>query len=166
MRIWHKCQFLTWKYSIHHSITIAHSIKLELNFLFLFLKVKFDHFWRFYGHFSDVSLVYKITRIWQNNEIAIEPSKMLGWSSNKFCWITNFTSFHAVFVFRSSIPIFSSQNSIFHVQRLDFSVSPQATGEKSLKWPWNLQEWSDFTFKKRKRNFRSSLIEWAIEILG
>ena len=145
-------------------MTITHSIRLELNFLFLFLKEKFDHFWRFYDHFSDVSLVYKITRIWQNNEIAIEHSKMLGWSSNKFCWVTNFTSFHAIFVFRSSIPIFSCQNSIFHVQLLDFRVSPQATGEKSLKWPQNLQEWSDFTFKKRRIKYSSSLIEWAIVI--
>ena len=123
------------KYSIYPEITIAYSIGLKLNFLFLFLKVKSDHFSRFYGHFSDFSFVCRITRICQNDEIAIESSKMLRWSSNKFGWITNFTSFHAVFVFRSSITIFSSQNSIFHVQRLDFSVSPQATGEKSLKWP-------------------------------
>ena len=134
-QIWHKFQFLTWKYSIYHQITIAHSIRLELSFLFLFLKVKSDHFSRFYGHFSDFSLVCRITRICQNDEIAIESSKMLGWSSNKFGWITNFTSFHVVFVFRSSIPIFSCQNSIFHVQLLDVRVSPQATGEKSLKWP-------------------------------
>jgi hypothetical protein len=40
------------------------------------------------------------------------------------------------------------------------------TGEKSLKWPQNLQEWSDFTFKKRRIKYSSSLIEWAIEILG
>ena len=139
-------------------------IRLDLKFLFLFLKVKSDHFSRFYGHFSDFSLVCRITRTCQNDEIAIESSKMLGWSSNKFGWITNFTSFHAVFVFRSSIPIFSSQNSIFHVQRLDFSVSPQATGEKSLKWPWNLEKWSDFTLKKRKRRKKTSLIEWAIVI--
>ena len=125
--------FFDRKYSIYPRISIAYSIRLELSFLFLFWKVKSDHFSRFYGHFSDFSLVCRITRICQNNEIAIESSKMLGWSSNRFCWITNFTSFHAVFVFRSSIPIFSSQNSIFHVQRLDFNVSPQATGEKSLK---------------------------------
>ena len=101
-------------------ITIAHSIRLVFLRLFLFLKVKSDHFSRFYGHFSDFSLVCRITRICQNNEMAIESSKMLGWSSNKFCWITNCTSFHVVFVFRSSIPIFSSQNSSFHVQLLDF----------------------------------------------
>ena len=147
-------------------MTIPHSIRLELYFILLFLKVKSDHSWRFYGHFNDFSPVCRITRICQNDEIAIESSKMLGWSSNKFGWITNFTSFHAVFVFRSSIPIFSCQNSIFHVQLLDFRMSPQATGEKSLKWPWNLEKWSDFTFKKRKRRKKTSLIEWAIEILG
>ena len=46
--------------------------------LFLFLKVKSDHFSRFYGHFSDFSLVCRIMRTCQNNEIAIESSKMLG----------------------------------------------------------------------------------------
>ena len=38
-------------------ISLAHSIRLDLKFLFLFLKVKSDHFSRFYGHFSDFSPV-------------------------------------------------------------------------------------------------------------
>ena len=123
-----------------------------------------EHFWRFYGNFIVFAYSRNSADKRKITKMAIESSQMVGWSSHKFCWITNFTSFHAVFVFRSSIPIFSCQNSIFHVQLLDVRVSPQATGEKSLKWPWNLEKWSDFTFKKRKRRKKTSLIEWAIVI--
>ena len=45
------------KYSTYPYISIAHSIRLKLRFLFLFLKVKSDHFSRFYEHFSDFLLV-------------------------------------------------------------------------------------------------------------
>jgi len=33
------------------------------------------------------------------------------------------------------------------------------TSEKSLKLLWNLEKWSDFTVKKRKRQEKRSLIE-------
>jgi len=38
---------------IYSYITIAHSIKLKLEVIFRFLKVKSYHFLRFYGCFSD-----------------------------------------------------------------------------------------------------------------
>ena len=44
---------MTAKYSIYPRISIAHSTRLELKFLFLFLKVKSDHSSRFCVHFSD-----------------------------------------------------------------------------------------------------------------
>ena len=155
------------KYSIHPRISIAHLIRLELSFLFLFLKVKSDHFTRFYGNFSDFSPVacgdtlksscwtWKI-EFWLEN-IGIELLKTkTAWKLVKFVIQRNLFELHPS-IFEDSMAI----SSFWHVLVI------LQTSEKSLKCPQNLVlKWSDFTFKKRKRNFRSSLIEWVIEILG
>ena len=147
-------------------LSIAHSIRLDLKFLFLFLKVKSDHSWRFCGHFSDFSPVacgdnlkpsrwtWKI-EFWQEN-IGIELLK------TKIAWkLVKFVIQQDLFVLHPSIFEDSMAISLFwHILVI------LQTREKSLKWPQNLQEWSDFTFKKRRIKYSSSLIEWAIEILG
>ena len=145
-------------------ISIAHSIRLELYFILLFLKVKSDHSWRFYGHFSDSSPVacgdtltssswtWKI-EFWQKN-IGIELLKTKTvWKLVKFVIQQDLFELHPS-IFEDSMAI----SSFWHILEI------LQTSEKSLKWPWNLEKWSDFTFKKRKRRKKTSLIEWAIVI--
>ena len=131
----HKCHFLTGKYSIHPRISIAHSVRLELSFLFLFLKVKSDHFTRFYGNFSDFSPVacgdtlksscwtWNI-EFWQEN-IGIELLKTkTTWKLVKFVIQPNLFELHPS-IFEDSMAI----SSFWHVLVI------LQTSEKSLKWP-------------------------------
>ena len=143
---------------------IAHSIRLELYSILLFWKVKSDHSWRFCGHFSDFlpvacgdtltssSWTWKI-EFWQEN-IGIELLKTkTAWKLVKFVIQPNLFELHPS-IFEDSMAISSFWHILVILQ----------TSEKSLKWPWNLEKWSDFTFKKRKRRKKTSLIEWAIVI--
>ena len=137
-------------------ITIAHSIRLVFLRLFLFLKVKSDHFSRFYGHFSDFSPVADIQQLNMKNRIL--TGKYWDWASeNKTAWkLVKFVIQPNLFelhpsIFEDSMAISSFWHILVILQ----------TSEKSLKWPWNLEKWSDFTFKKRKRRKKRA---WSNEL--
>ena len=158
--------FLTGKYSIWQQDFYSSFDLAWAEVSFPFLKVKSDHFPRFYGHFSDFSPVacgdtltssswtWKI-EFWREN-IGIELLKTkTAWKLVKFVIQQDLFELHPS-IFEDSMAISLFWHILVILQ----------TSEKSLKWPLRLQKWSDFTFKKRRIKYSSSLIEWAIEILG